>query len=127
MHGRAPAQPILVVEDDDDNREMLAAMLTMDGYITVAVPNGAEALKAARDYHPWLILLDMMMPVMSGVDFRTAQLADRELARIPVVLLTARHDAELMAQRLTAAAFLTKPFDAGVLLSKVSALCERQA
>ena len=102
-------------------------MLTMDGYITVAVPNGAEALKAARDYHPWLILLDMMMPVMSGVDFRTAQLADRELARIPVVLLTARHDAELMAQRLTVAAFLTKPFDAGELLSKVSALGERQA
>jgi CheY-like chemotaxis protein len=90
---------VMVVDDDLDIRETLSALLEDEGYDVAAFPCGREALAALQDgLRPRVILLDLMMPVMDGAEFRRAQLADPALAEIPVILITAaglkpiRHD-----------------------------------
>lgn len=87
------APVILVVEDDSDLRESLCEVLSDAGYDTASAAHGSAALELLRDgLRPALILLDLMMPIMSGWEFREEQLADAELARIPVMVMTAsRH------------------------------------
>ena len=82
---------LLLVEDDDDLREDFALILRSRGYRVEVAANGAEALARlrARAPLPCIILLDLMMPVMSGWELRSAQLADPVLAGIPVIVLTA--------------------------------------
>jgi CheY-like chemotaxis protein len=82
--------PILIVEDDADLREMMAQLLTLEGFRAETVANGREALDYLQkgDY-PDLILLDLMMPVMDGWEFRRRQRAHPEYAQVPVVVLSA--------------------------------------
>jgi CheY-like chemotaxis protein len=81
---------VMVVDDDDDIRETLAGLLEDEGYQVSAFPTGQDALAALQGgLGPRVILLDLMMPVMDGAEFRRAQLADARLAGIPVILLTA--------------------------------------
>jgi CheY-like chemotaxis protein len=81
---------VMVVDDDDDIRETLAGLLEDEGYGVAAFPTGLDALEALqRGLGPRVILLDLMMPVMDGAEFRREQLADPKLAGIPVVLITA--------------------------------------
>jgi CheY-like chemotaxis protein len=82
---------VLVVDDDDGIREALAMALSDEGRRVSCACNGEEALARLRsgDPLPCLILLDLMMPVMNGQDFRAAQLKDENLSGIPVVLMTA--------------------------------------
>jgi CheY-like chemotaxis protein len=80
----------MVVDDDDDIRETLAGLLEDEGYEVAAFPTGQDALEALRGgLGPRVILLDLMMPVMDGAEFRREQLADPRLAAIPVILITA--------------------------------------
>ena len=115
--------PVLVVEDDLDSRTMLTLLLNMRGYPTIAAGNGAEALTLAREHHPCLILLDLMMPVMDGEAFRKAQVRDEELKDIPVILVTARYDGAANAHRLGAASWLGKPLKVEQILAEVQAHC----
>ncbi|MEO7189698.1 MAG: response regulator, partial [Vicinamibacterales bacterium] len=62
-------RPILVVEDDEDSRTMVALLLEIEGYSSVVASDGAEGLALARERHPCLILLDLMMPRMDGRSF----------------------------------------------------------
>src|SRR5687768_15158780 len=81
---------VMVVDDDDDIRETLAGLLEDEGYGVAAFPTGLEALAALKGgLGPRVILLDLMMPVMDGAEFRREQLADPALASIPVILITA--------------------------------------
>jgi CheY-like chemotaxis protein len=81
---------VMVVDDDDDIRETLAGLLEDEGYQVVSFPHGKVALDALQGgLAPRVILLDLMMPVMDGAEFRRAQLADPTLAAIPVILITA--------------------------------------
>src|SRR5204862_4129108 len=81
---------VMVVDDDDDIRETLAGLLEDEGYEVAAFPTGRDALDALQGgMAPRVILLDLMMPVMDGAEFRRAQLADPALASIPVILITA--------------------------------------
>jgi len=81
---------VMVVDDDDDIRETLAGLLEDEGYEVAGYPTGRDALDALQGgMAPRVILLDLMMPVMDGAEFRRAQLADPKLASIPVVLITA--------------------------------------
>src|SRR5204863_859824 len=82
--------PVLIVEDDSDLREMMAQLLTLEGFQSAAVANGKEALRylSAGDT-PNVILLDLMMPVMDGWEFRRVQQADPVLARVPTIVLSA--------------------------------------
>jgi CheY-like chemotaxis protein len=114
--------PVLIVEDDEDLREMMAQMLTLEGFQAVAVANGREALAYLHESErPDVILLDLMMPVMDGWEFRRQQQADPALAPVPVIVLSALDQAR--ATSLEAEAFLKKPLDFDRLLSLVRTYC----
>src|SRR5258706_9459662 len=111
----ATHRPVLIVEDDEDLRDMMAQMLTIEGFDTATAANGREAL----DYlhatgKPNVILLDLMMPVMDGWEFRRQQKADPELAPVPVIILSALD--QTRASPVDAEAFLKKPLDFNRLL-----------
>jgi CheY-like chemotaxis protein len=117
--------PVLVVEDDADLREMIAQLLALEGYQTMTVANGREALAYLRNLHngdaPDLILLDLMMPEMDGWEFRRHQQADPKLANVPVIVLTALD--QNRTGDVEAAAFLKKPLDFDRLLALVRTYC----
>jgi CheY-like chemotaxis protein len=89
--GESPRRQVLLVEDDCDIREMIAEVLAESEYDVQTVSNGREALEQLRDLatKPCAIVLDLMMPVMDGWQFRALQLADPSLEAIPVILLSA--------------------------------------
>ena len=101
---------VLVVDDDVDLRDSLCEALEDHGIRAAAAANGVEALAYLRAHDlPAIIVLDLMMPIMDGRDFRAAQLADPDLGDIPVIVVTAQTDVRAAAAELRAAAFLTKP------------------
>ena len=113
-------RPILLVEDDPDTRTMMTMALEMAGVDVVIATNGVEAYNLARTHRPRLILLDLMMPTMSGEEFRRAQLANQDIRDIPVVVVSARHDATRIARRMKASECLTKPVDFDKLAAVVT-------
>jgi len=118
-----PHCPVLIVEDDEDLREMMAQLLTLEGFDAATVANGREALDYLRHNStvPDVILLDLMMPVMDGWEFRRRQKADPALAPVPVIVLSALDQAR--AANLDATAFLKKPLDFDRLLTLVRSHC----
>ena len=124
-----PAGNVLIVEDDPDVREMLAALLVTEGFHAVAAEDGLEALHLLRAVRhrapqiPCLILLDLMMPRLSGNEFRRAQLGDPTVAAVPVAIMSGAVDIEQRAQALGAVATLAKPIDCEVLLDVVRRYC----
>jgi CheY-like chemotaxis protein len=115
---------ILIVEDDASVREALAAFLEGEGYSVVEAGDGAEALACLRGNEPvGLILLDLMMPVMNGWEFRDAQTSDPSLASIPVVIITADNSAVRQAAQAGVAGCLLKPLEFPELLSYVGRYC----
>jgi len=117
--GRARDAPtILVVDDDQEIREMIAEALALDGYRVISASNGKIALEQAREEPPDLIVLDLMMPVMNGWEFLEAQREDPDLAPVPVIVDTAFPETQLDG----AAAILQKPFDVDTLLATVARL-----
>jgi CheY-like chemotaxis protein len=116
--------PVLIVEDDADLRDMMAQLLSLEGYRAEAVPNGREALHyLERGDRPDVILLDLMMPVMDGWEFRRRQVQDPAIANVPVVVLSALDPAR--AADLGGTAFLKKPLDFDRLLELVHRFCVR--
>jgi CheY-like chemotaxis protein len=125
--GGAKAQngrcPVLIVEDDGDLRDMMAQLLMLEGFQTASVANGREALEYLNQgARPDVILLDLMMPVMDGWEFRRRQQADPAVADVPVIILSALDPAR--ASEVNADAFLKKPLDFDRLLSLVRAFCQ---
>jgi CheY-like chemotaxis protein len=115
---------ILLVEDDADIRQDLAELLRDEGYSVMTASNGAEALGQLRGgMRPRLILLDLMMPVMNGWEFRVEQLKDPELASIPVVLLSGAADVHHNASTLRVYDFLTKPIQLDRLFKTLERAC----
>jgi CheY-like chemotaxis protein len=89
MH-RRDQRTILLAEDHADSREMLAVMLEMDGYRVVRAQDGLEALDLARTDQPDLIITDVNMPRMNGIDLiRAIRAAENGLAEVPIVAITA--------------------------------------
>ncbi len=121
MNDRLPQRKILIVDDDDDIREALGEVLEDLGYDIVQAENGERALAIVRAMRepPQLILLDLMMPVMSGAEFLREHHRDRRIARIPVVVMTAALDASVNEFRL--AGHLKKPVSYDQLVSLVKA------
>lgn len=116
---------VLVVEDDPDVRASLEEVLEDADYTPISAANGRDALERLRacEPKPCLILLDMMMPVMDGREFRSLQQDDPELAGIPVVLLTADARLDQTAEALKPAAALRKPVNLDALLAAVEKFC----
>jgi len=118
---------LLVIEDDPAVLDALREVLEDEGHEVLVAANGREALTRLRsENRPNLILLDLMMPVMSGWEFREAQLQDETLAAIPTVILTADGRAAQKALELQSAGFLQKPIQPDRLLQKVDEICHRE-
>jgi CheY-like chemotaxis protein len=110
---------VLVVEDHADLREMLAVLLESEGFQVETARNGAEALTSLERSKPSVILLDLMMPVMTGDEFRQRQLADPRYRDVPVICMTAAHDGRERADRIHANQYFQKPVDFERLLGAV--------
>jgi CheY-like chemotaxis protein len=95
-----PRDPILVVDDNADERTLVAALLERAGYEVVMVDSGEAALKWLGQHQASLILLDLMMPVMSGFDVMAALNKDDTYRDIPVIAVTAKHMSEDELQQL---------------------------
>jgi DNA-binding response OmpR family regulator len=125
----SPVGNVLIVEDDPDIREMLAALLGIEGFYAVGAEDGLEALHLLRTVRhrapevPCLILLDLMMPRLSGNEFRRAQLADATVASVPVAVMSGAADIEQRARALGAVATLAKPIDRETLMAVVRRYC----
>ena len=101
---------------------MLAVLLESEGFEVQTASNGAEALAAMYATRPAVILLDLMMPVMSGDEFRRRQLAEPEYAGVPVICMTAAHDGSQRAQKLRATQYFQKPVNFDDLITAVRQL-----
>jgi CheY-like chemotaxis protein len=115
----------MVVEDDFAIRETLRELLEDQGYHVTPAANGAEALARLRSNgQPKLILLDLMMPVMNGWEFRSAIEDDPRLSRIPVIVISADHALEQKVDRMHVQGWLAKPFELDQLLRAVEQYAE---
>ena len=113
---------LLIVEDDPDLSQMLSACCEMEGHQVITAMHGGEALDLLRSgVKPDVILLDLMMPVMDGWGFRQAQRRDPDLARIPVIVLSAVTDRTPMAEIAPVAAF-QKPVHLDDLMAMLKSL-----
>jgi CheY-like chemotaxis protein len=116
---------VLVVDDDPDILETTRFVLESAGYEVLTAANGSEALNCLHDEAaPCVILLDLMMPVMNGWEFRAEQTRDPELAAIPVIVVTGAGRGAQKAASLGVACLLEKPVDLTTLLSKVGLYCK---
>ncbi|MEM9192885.1 MAG: response regulator [Myxococcota bacterium] len=121
---------VLVVDDHEMNRDMLARRLLRRGYEVVAVEGGAEALQALESDPYDLVLLDLMMPEVSGIDVLRELRKTRSKAELPVVMTTAKTESSEVVKALGAGAndYVTKPIDFPVLVARVeSHLAIREA
>ena len=120
-------QLVLVVDDQEINRDALGVILETEDYEVLYAENGVEALEIMREHIEDLtiVLLDLMMPVMNGIEVLKYVRTDEAMKRIPIIVLTADKSAELEALQLGASDFITKPFDLHeVVLARVNRIIE---
>ncbi|MGE0736317.1 MAG: adenylate/guanylate cyclase domain-containing protein [Alphaproteobacteria bacterium] len=127
MSDAGPA--ILIVDDVDDNRYTLARRLKSDGYANIAaVESGAAALDKLTEGKFDLVLLDVMMPAMSGIEVLERIKSDPKLRHIPVIMISAADEMEKVVRciQLGAEDYLAKPFNATLLKARVGAALEKK-
>jgi CheY-like chemotaxis protein len=120
-----PMKRVLIVEDDADLRDMMAMLLHLEGFETVAAANGALALQLL-DVRLDAIVLDLMMPVMDGWEFRRRQLSHPKAADIPVIVVSAVNPLR-QGGTVPCAAHLSKPVDFDRLIRTLAAVCRMPA
>jgi CheY-like chemotaxis protein len=108
--GAEHAALVMIVDDDPNARDLLAATVRREGYRVIEATDGETALALAREWHPDVVTLDVLMPRMDGWAVLTALKSDPELAEIPVIIVTVLADRGI-AVSLGASEFLTKPVD----------------
>jgi two-component system phosphate regulon response regulator PhoB len=117
----------LVIEDDDDIREVIRFHLTRDGYKVLEAENGDKGLQAGQDRLPDVILLDLMLPGRDGLEVCRLLKQEIKTRHIPVIMLTAKsEDSDIVTGlELGAEDYITKPFSNKVLLARVRAVIRR--
>lgn len=125
----ATARTILVVDDEPDTLSLLSRRLEASGYRVVTASDGMEALNTARRVRPSLMVLDLMLPKMDGYKVCSFLKFDERYKSIPIVLLTARANAEDMkkAGEVKADHFLTKPCDLKELMAVIGRLVRAES
>lgn len=118
---------VLIADDDADIRDLVEFKLTQSGHLVTAVEDGMAALRAAREQPFELVLLDIRMPGMSGLDVCRAVRADPTTASLPVILITARSQEGDVELGFAAGAddYIVKPFSPRELSSRVTAMLSR--
>jgi CheY-like chemotaxis protein len=115
---------VFVVEDDADTRDMLKRFLELEGFHVELAANGRQALERLHEgVHPCVIVLDLMMPVMDGWQFREEQIRDQALSGIPVIVVSAA--GRMRMSDIEADEHLVKPVDLDQLLERVQRHCTR--
>lgn len=117
-------ETILIVEDEERMKNLIAAYLSKEGYKTLSASNGVEAINIFSLQNVNLIILDIMMPIMDGFD---ACRYLRTRSNIPIIILTAKSEEEdkLLGYELGADDYVTKPFSPKILVAKVKVLLKR--
>ena len=123
------AKQILIVEDEDAIRQMVAFGLRRAGFEAVEAADCAAARRALADHLPDLVLLDWMLPDVSGVEFARGLRRDPATKQIPIIMLTARADEDDKVRGLESGVddYLTKPFSARELTARIKAVLRRAA
>ncbi len=112
MSQAAPRTPrVLVVDDDAAIREFLRDLLGSEGYEVDEAANGAEAVERVRADPPSAVLMDLMMPVLSGAEATSTLKSDPTTARVPILAMSAGRNLTTMADAIPADGFVSKPFD----------------
>lgn len=125
---RSPAQ-ILIADDNPDNLEIFRVRLAAHGYDVLTATDGEEALAIARERRPDVILLDVMMPRMDGVEVCRRLKEDASLPYMPIIMITAKTSSQDVVTALDAGAdeYLTKPVDHGALVARVKSMLRIKA
>src|SRR5260370_33695246 len=119
---------VLIVDDNEVNRDIIVARLEAHGYETLQAADGQEALTAVAQHRPDLVLLDVMMPNIDGIEVCRRLKSDSAYPFLPVILVTARVDTKDVVAGLDAGADedLTKPIDQAALVPRVNAVLRIQ-
>lgn len=119
---------VLIVEDDAELREILQAEFELEGLTALTATNGSEAVIAARELKPDLILMDLMMPVMDGIEATKIVKGSEETRHIPIIMLTAAGNKEDIVAGLEAGAidYITKPFFMPELKSRLRSVLQHK-
>ncbi|HSP33268.1 MAG TPA: response regulator [Thermoanaerobaculia bacterium] len=119
---------VLVVDDDPAIRRLIIATLKREAYQFCEAPNGRDALDLMRREHPDVVVLDLMMPIVSGWDVLQERLHDPELMKIPIIIISANREPQLAdAIDKGVCAFLPKPFDINALTALVRSCVQQSA
>lgn len=121
----SPTASILVAEDHADSRDAMSTLLEAYGYVVLLAENGHEAVRAALSGSPDLILMDLMMPELDGLDATRALRERAETCDTPIIAVTAMDGGRTLALEAGVTDFLHKPIDVRVLLEKVRLLLAR--
>ncbi len=118
---------IIIVEDEQDMAELIAIRLQREGYSVEAIFDGLEGLAKIRSAPPELVLLDIMLPGMSGTQIATELRGDPRTAGVPIIMLTAKSEESDIVVGLHVGAddYMTKPFSMSVLVARVAAVLRR--
>ena len=121
-------QHLLVVEDESDIAELIRYNLMLEGFRVDTASSGEEGLKSVRIQTPDLVILDVMLPGLSGLEICRAMKGDIKLAGVPIVMVSAKGEETDIVKGLELGAddYLTKPFSPKVLLARVRAVLRRQ-
>ena len=120
-------EKILVVDDEEDILELVRYNLSREGYKVLCAASGEEGLKSARAENPDLIVLDLMLPGVDGLDVTRRLKGDDATRKIPIVMLTAKGEESdiITGLELGAEDYITKPFSARVLVARLRAVLRR--
>ncbi len=120
-------QTILVVDDEQDLLDLIEYNLKKEGFDVLKAEDGKEGIAVAREHHPSLVLLDIMMPKMDGLEVVEIMRNDDKLKRIPIIFLTARGDEKTEVEGLNKGGddYITKPISTTKLISRIKAVLRR--
>ncbi len=120
-------ETVLVIEDEEDIQEVLRYNLEQYGYDVMCSSTGEQGLLAAKNHNPDLVLLDLMLPNMDGIDVCKELKSESNTKHIPIVMLTARNDDSdiIIGLELGADDYITKPFSPKVLMARIKSLLKR--
>lgn len=123
----AEQKTILVVDDEQDLLDLIEYNLKKEGFDVLKAEDGKEGIKMAREHMPDLVLLDIMMPKMDGLEAVEVIRNDEELKRIPIIFLTARGDEKTEVEGLNKGGddYITKPISTTKLISRIKAVLRR--
>jgi two-component system phosphate regulon response regulator PhoB len=124
LGGESVSKRVLIVEDEQDVANLVADVLSLEGF-EARVASGETAMTTALSFQPSVVLLDLMMPVVDGFEVARQLAGHADTRALPIIVMTAMHDAESRAAEIGTPHWLAKPFDIGELIATVEQVSAR--